>query len=121
MIAYLSQEELDAFAIGEVESLLGYAYEWEGEGVAHLHTRPLAHAFGKVSKCLFSKTGTDEVFLDGGFWHVFVGEGGPKVFVKVEKEFQSVDFQMIPSKENLYSRNKGQIFASAAAVPHEKS
>lgn len=107
MIAYLSQEELDAFAIGEVESLLGYAYEWEGEGVAHLHTRPLAHAFGKVSKCLFSKTGTDEVFLDGGFWHVFVGEGGPKVFVKVEKEFQSVDFQMIPSKENLYSRNKG--------------
>ena len=107
MIAYLSQEELDAFAIGEVESLLGYAYEWEGEGVAHLHTRPLAHAFGKVSKCLFSKTGTDEVFLDGGFWHVFVGEGGPKVFVNVEKEFQSVDFQMIPSKENLYSRNKG--------------
>ena len=107
MIAYLSQEELNAFAIGEVKSFLGCAYEWEGEGVAHLHTRPLTHAFGKVSKCLFSKTGTDEAFYNDGLWHVFVSEDGPKVFVKVENELQQVDFQMIPSKENLYSRNKG--------------
>lgn len=118
MIAYLSQEELDAFAIGEAESLWGCSYEWEGESVVHLHTRPLTHAFGKVSKCLFSKTGAEEAFLDGGLWCVFVGEDGPEVFVKVENELQQVSFQMIPSKENLYSRNKGILEIGVLETKH---
>ena len=55
MIVYLSKEELDAFLAAEEETLLGYAYEWEGEGVVHLHTRPLTHAFGEVTTCTFTK------------------------------------------------------------------
>lgn len=107
MMVYLSQEELDAFAQSVEDNLLGYAYEWEGECVVHLHTQPLTHAFGKVSKCLFSKTGTNEAVLNENYWHILVGDEGPKVFVKTEKDFQCVDFQMMPSKENLYSRSKG--------------
>lgn len=107
MIVYLSQEELDAFASGEAESQCGYAYEWEGEGVVHLHTQPLAHAFGRVSKCFFSKAAPIVSFLNDVLWCVFVGGDGPQVFVKTDNELQRVDSQMIPSKENLYSRSKG--------------
>lgn len=107
MIVYLSQEELDAFASGEAEAQCGYAYEWEGEGVVHLHTHPLAHAFGRVSKCLFSKAIHNVSFLNDVHWGVFVGEDGPQVFIKTDNELQRVDSQMIPSKENLYSRSKG--------------
>lgn len=107
MIVYLSQEELDAFASGEAESQCGYAYEWEGEDVVHLHTQPLAHAFGRVSKCFFSKTAPNVSFLNDVLWCVFVGGDGPQVFIKTDNELQRVDFQMIPSKENLYSRSKG--------------
>lgn len=107
MIVFLSQEELNAFASGEVEAQCGYAYEWEGEGVVHLHTQPLSHAFGRVSKCFFSKTVPNVSFLNDVLWCVFVGGDGPKVFIKTDNELQRVDFQMIPSKENLYSRSKG--------------
>jgi molybdopterin/thiamine biosynthesis adenylyltransferase len=109
MIVYLSQEELDVFVNGELESLLGYAYEWEDEGVVHLHTQPLAHAFGHVSKCLFSKhSNLNSVPFDDVLWHVFIAdEGCVKVSFRDENKFQSVVFQIIPSKENLYSRNKG--------------
>ncbi len=107
MIVYLSQEELGAFVGSKAETLLGYAYEWEDEEVVHLHTQPLAHAFGRVSKCFFSKAAPNVSFLNDVFWCVFVGEDGPQTFIKTDNELQRVDFQMIPSKENLYSRSKG--------------
>lgn len=55
MIVYLSKEELAAFVAAEADSMVGYAYEWENEGVVHLHTRPLTHAFGLVTRCFFTK------------------------------------------------------------------
>lgn len=90
MIVYLSKEELDAFLAAEEETLLGYAYEWEGEGVVHLHTRPLAHAFGRVTQCAFTKV-QDRV----------------EVEFSANVDDSAVDVRLIPSKEELYSRNKG--------------
>ena len=107
MMVYLSQEELDAFANGEEECFIGYAYEWEGEGVVHLHTQPLSHAFGQISKCLFTKFALTTNSQDGIRWHVFIDEGCLKVFYGAENKLHQVDYQMIPSKEELYSRNKG--------------
>ena len=107
MIVYLSQEELDAFVIDRAESLLGYAYEWEGEGVVHLHTRPLTHAFGEISGCKFSKSAFCTDVHEDVRWLVFIDEGCIKVGLRVDGEIQYIGFQMIPSKENLYSRSKG--------------
>lgn len=107
MIVYLSQKELDVFANGEAESLLGYAYEWEGEDVVHLHTQPLTYSFGLVSKCLFTKSALTANSQDDIRWHVFIDEGCLKVLLRVEDNFQEIEYQMIPSKETLYSRNKG--------------
>ncbi len=107
MIVYLSQEELDAFAIDRAESLLGYAYEWEGEGVVHLHTRSLTHAFGEISGCMFSKSAFCTDVVEDVRWLVFIDEGCIKVGLRVDGGIQYVGFQMIPSKENLYSRSKG--------------
>ena len=107
MMVYLSQEELEAFANGEEGCLTGYAYEWEGEGVVHLHTQPLSHAFGQISKCLFTKFALTANSQDDIRWHVFLDEGCLKVFYEAENKFHQVDYQTIPSKENLYSRNKG--------------
>ena len=107
MIVYLSQEELDAFAKGEAESLIGYAYEWEDEGVVHLHTQPLTHAFGQVSKCMFSKYAPTANVQDDIRWYVIFEKGCFEVLFKFENELKRVDCQMIPSREDLYSRSKG--------------
>ena len=72
MIVYLSQEELNTFASSEAEAQCGYAYEWEGEGVVHLHTQPLAHAFGRVSKCFFSKTAPNVSFLNDVLYYLYL-------------------------------------------------
>lgn len=118
MIVYLSQEEIDAFAVGKAESLSGYAYEWEGEGVVHLHTQPLFHAFGQISRCEFSKSALCANVSDGFRWHVFIDEGCVKVGQRTENGIQYKDFQMIPSKENLYSRNKGILEIGVLETKH---
>lgn len=106
MIVFLSKEELDAFQAFEEDSVIGYAYEWENEGVVHLHTRPLAHAFGRVTKCVFSKRPFGETSRTDCSWHVQVTiQDGVKVYDG--SGGQQIGFQLIPSKEELYSRNKG--------------
>ena len=110
MIAYLSREELDAFRAAEDNSIVGYAYEWEKEGVVHLHTRPLAHAFGKVTRCVFTKCAEENGI---GFaqndiqWRVVVSDSGDISVAFLSDAEEDVECQFVPSKEDLYSRNKG--------------
>lgn len=106
MIAYLSKEELADFMAAEADSVVGYAYEWENEGVVHLHTRPLAHAFGLVTRCAFTK-GKNENPVDAKWQVAVLDDADIAVFVMSKTGRQKVDYQLIPSKEDLYSRNKG--------------
>ena len=108
MIVFLSKEELDAFQVLEEDSVIGYAYEWENEGVVHLHTRPLAHAFGRVTKCVFAKHPIGNIPNADANWYVHVSaQKSVKVYCCSGGDCQNVDFQLIPSKSELYSRNKG--------------
>ena len=111
MIVYLSKEELVAFVAAETDSMVGYAYEWENEGVVHLHTRPLTHAFGLVTRCFFTKGRNEaQTSLAQGDakWQVAVmDDDNIAVTVLSDTGLQKVDYQLIPSKEDLYSRNKG--------------
>ncbi len=106
MIVYLSKEELEAFMASEEDAIVGFGYAWEGEDVVHLHPRPLAHAFGIVKKCVFSKRPFEETSHTDASWLVQVSmQEGVKVYdVADEKQ---IGFQLIPSKDELYSRNKG--------------
>lgn len=108
MIVFLSKEELDASQVFEEDSVIGYAYEWENEGVVHLHTRPLAHAFGRVAKCVFAKHPIGNIPNAEANWYVHVlAQESVKVYCCLGGDCQNVDFQLIPSKSELYSRNKG--------------
>jgi molybdopterin/thiamine biosynthesis adenylyltransferase len=108
MVVFLSKEELDAFQVFEEDSVIGYAYEWENEDVVHLHTRPLTHAFGRVTKCVFSKHPIANIPNADANWYVHVSaQESVKVYRCSGGDCQNVDFQLIPSKAELYSRNKG--------------
>ena len=99
-VFYINGEQVDAFLKSPDKTAVGYGYEWEGEKVTHLHFSPLAHAFGKVHKVSFAKKGgvhpadatiRVDIHPDGA---AFVGD---------------VEVTTIPSRENLYKRNKGLI------------
>ena len=62
-IAYLSKEEIKTFILAQEVMTQGYAYEWEGEQVVHIHTQPLLHAFGATSRALFFKDAKPELSL----------------------------------------------------------
>lgn len=52
---YIDKEELEIFSNSSERSLEGIAYEWEGENVAHIHTKKLSHSYGEPSRVLFTK------------------------------------------------------------------
>lgn len=103
-IIYVDGEELQKFfSDADVTQATGFAYEWENEGVTHLHFKPLAHSIGKCCNVCFTKDKdarpSDDhitaIVNSGDDVDVLYGDGN---VVKAE---------IIPSKESLYSRNKG--------------
>ena len=54
-IVYISDEELETFVNSSDSMIVGKAYEWEGEKVVHLHTKPIPHSFGKEHCVSFFK------------------------------------------------------------------
>lgn len=97
-IFYIDGEELDSFLKSEEKSVCGYAYEWENEKVTHLHFQPLDHAFGCISNVSFAKQ--DGVHDDASSLKVDVKADG-------SANVSGVEVTVIPSRENLYKRNKG--------------
>ena len=109
-ILYADMEELKRFFNSSETQVVGKAYEWEGEDVVHLHTAPLAHAFGQEKSVVFHKgkaehdtpnTFVVEVSESEGVLKAFffyVDENGTRTPLKVE---------FIPSRDELYSRSKG--------------
>lgn len=97
-IYYIDGQELDAFLNSERLEQVGYGYEWENENVTHLHFHPINHAFGKSNIVSFAKTGGTHCT-----------EASIKVNITDDGDayIDSVKVNIIPSRENLYKRNKG--------------
>ena len=99
-VYYIDGEKLAEFVKSCNNEITGYGYEWENERVIHLHFMPLEHSFGKEHKVSFAKpNGTHATDAD---IKVDVNSDGTAL---VGKETISV----IPSRDNLYCRNKGLI------------
>lgn len=108
-IVYLTMEEILSYRQTDDITIEGYSYEWEGEQVVHLHTHRVPHSFGTVGRVIFTKLDPN-VSIDCenmASWIVYVSESSTILYKCVDGTLIEQEYQMIPSKEDLYSRNKG--------------
>ena len=109
-IIYLSQEEINSFSDKEDMTVLGHSYEWEGERVIHLRITPALHGYGLHGKAIFSKANVNkfnESELKNVSYFVNISNYSVQVFENIGGTWVNREANFIPSKQELYSRNKG--------------
>ena len=104
-IYYIDGSEVQAFLSGEAVAARGAAYEWEDEGVVHLHLNPLKHAYGQCRTVLFTREPRPTADADMDYLVCVRADGSCTVWTAGAAD--GVPAQTIPTKENLYSRNHG--------------
>lgn len=107
---YISKEELEDFFNSSQSLVLGVAYEWEKEDVIHIHTSNIPHSFGKTYKVLFCKEKPNQNANEDYKYviHVFKDDDVHSIVYQNNiTSLEAVDVNHIPSKQELYSRNKG--------------
>ena len=109
-IIYTDKEEIKSFSQSSESSIVGIAYEWECEGVVHLHTHKLPHAYGSNSDVLFCKN--KPASLVGTCAYIVVVSNNnddidTEVFQQTANGLEKLTVNYIPSRQELYSRNKG--------------
>lgn len=103
--AILDAQEIEALKDG-LSVVDGRAYEWEGEEVVHIRTTPLKHSFGKECKAYFVKNGGN--IPEDSKYLVIADDGEVHVCRRREDgTSEQIPHELIPSREELYSRNKG--------------
>ena len=111
-IVYLSKSEIDSFASSGISECFGYCYEWEGEGVMHVHLAPLRHAFGLCTKIHFIKFNQLPAAINEPIVALFPDEE-VKAFINWGHEVVEAEVIFIPKYDELYSRSKGILEVSA--------
>lgn len=108
---YINHQDVLDFASSTTDELEAFAYEWEGEGVIHIHLHPLKHSFGHLSSVSFSKVSTISLYKGTARFVILVskrdGKDAVSLFERVSDGFIEKSYLFIPSLEDLYSRNKG--------------
>ena len=109
-VIYISKEDFALFYFSDVPSHEGVLYEWEGEQVIHVRLTPAVHSYGKTDYVLFAKPDCELTNRDKGNYRYIVKvfsedeaivyENNSGILVERTNEF-------IPSKSELYLRNKG--------------
>ncbi|WP_301885985.1 MULTISPECIES: ThiF family adenylyltransferase [Bacteroides] len=99
-VYYIDGEQLNQFVASSEYVCTGYGYEWEKEGVTHIHFFPLEHSFGKKLNVSFAKENGHH--LSDANIKVDIASNGSALV-------DGTEVTIIPSRENLYKRNKGLI------------
>ena len=104
----LDAQDLEALKDGP-DIVEGRAYEWEGENVVQIRTKPLRHSFGKESKAYFVKYRKyRERLPEDSKYLVLLDDSKAIVFQEQEDGIPGqIPHELIPSREELYSRSKG--------------
>lgn len=109
-IVYVSSEEMDAFRRSPLTVTTAMSYLWENEAVYHIHLTAPVHAFGKQDKVVVAKRLADlEAHYGDNSVLFFLLVNPDSCILKVRKGDTIADIELhyIPSKDDLYSRNKG--------------
>ena len=124
-VVYVDREELAGLLRAHDRAVAeGRAYEWEGEGVAHLRVHPARHAYGAVSGCLFLPEGTPEAPAPTPGadvrWIVRYGGTSEEPTASVARRasdgrFIPVAASFIPARSELHSRSRGILEVDALA------
>lgn len=122
-IIYVDKEELVGFIESGKQSVDGISYEWEQEGVIHLHTQKQLHSFGKESKAVFLCEGDETTETEGARFIVYVSSKDDEVEANIvelmdDGELKSRNVSYIPSRADLYSRNKGILEVNVLESKH---
>ena len=108
MIVYVNESEVRRFKESADTLWQGNSYEWEDEQVFHLHFAPVKHAFGRVSPILMLKASEIPADIDKSVTFVLlVDKTKVSLFQCKSGQWVECELSYIPSKEDLYSRNKG--------------
>lgn len=104
----LDAQDLEALKDGSA-IVEGRAYEWEGENVVQIRTKPLRHSFGKESNAYFVKYRKyRERLPEDSKYLVLLDDSKAIVFQEQEDGIPGqIPHELIPSREELYSRSKG--------------
>lgn len=105
---YIDKDEILDYLNSTHDSQNGIAYEWENEDVAHLHLAPLAHSFGRSSRCLWSKAESTNNKLYSGEFSVLVKSENDIIVLHNNNDIiEPCEVNFIPSREEMFSRAKG--------------
>lgn len=104
---YIDKDEVLNFLNSSNYSCEGIAYEWEGEDVAHLHLTPLAHSFGRTSRCLWTKANFAKATEPGEFSVQVKSENDIVVLHNINGILEPCEVNFIPSRTEMFSRAKG--------------
>jgi len=115
-IIYIDKQEILDFVRDAQQAVQGLSYTWENEHVTHLHVKPIAHSFGSVGKAFFMNEECQAADFQpaNGDYRVVVkckDNNAEDVNLDVERlddgQWTRKEFTFIPSKAELFSRNKG--------------
>ena len=112
-IIYLDKGELENFSSLKLPMSIGHYYEWEGEQVVHLFIQPSIHSYGRTGTVLFSSRkleDSENINPDARFFVEVIKKDhfiSANVFEYDGQKWISRNVHYIPSKQELYSRNKG--------------
>lgn len=106
-VFFVDGQELKGFAASEdIAEVCGIAYEWEGENVFHLHFSSVNHSFGKTHSVLFTKNSYEPSLHDRAEIVLTISAEGTAQVWMTDVD-SPITPEIIPAKEDLYSRNKG--------------
>lgn len=112
-ILYIDKEELKELINSVSSDQVGVFYEWEDENVVHLCLHHKKHSFGRTGKVQFSSICPNEFngnLSDKGYFVKVYSDNGEilsDVYMFIDSNWAKCEVNYIPSKEELYSRNKG--------------
>lgn len=116
MLVFCDRQDIADFAKSGLHFAKGFAFEWEGEDVVHLHLNRPAHGYGKPVPCVFCKVDGDgealansdaiKICAEGSFVLCLCASAF-RAYRMREGKLECVELQYIPAREDLYSRSKG--------------
>ena len=115
-IIYIDKQEILDFLQDALQVVQGLSYTWENENVTHLHVKPIAHSFGSVGKVFFMKEKYQSADFQpfNGDYRVIVkcdDNNVEDINLNIERlddgQWTRKEFTFIPSRSELFSRNKG--------------